>query len=49
MGSGLFVLLYFSALLVGGLGTVVEHRDQPQYASLGASGAVLGVLFASIV
>ena len=49
MGSTLFVLLYFSAMLIGGLGTVVKHRDNPQYASLGASGAVLGVLFASIV
>src|SRR3569833_4438457 len=49
MGSTMFVLLYFSAMLIGGLGTVVNHRDNPQYASLGASGAVLGILFASIV
>jgi membrane associated rhomboid family serine protease len=49
MGSINFVILYFSAMLVGGLGTVVKHRNNPQYASLGASGAVLGVLFASIV
>jgi len=49
MGSTMFVLLYFSAMLIGGLGTVVKHRDNPQYASLGASGAVLGILFASIV
>ena len=44
-----FVLLYFSALLVGGLGTCFKHRNDPNYASLGASGAILGVLFASIV
>ena len=49
IGSMMFVLLYFSAMLVGGLGTVYKHRDNPQYASLGASGAVLGVLFASLV
>src|SRR6201992_2474939 len=49
MGSMMFVLLYFSAMLVGGLGTVFKHRNNPQYASLGASGAVLGVLFASLV
>lgn len=49
IGALEFVLLYFSAMLVGGLGTVYKHRDNPQYASLGASGAVLGVLFASLV
>lgn len=49
MGSLKFVLLYFSALLVGGLGTCFKHRNDPNYASLGASGAILGVLFASIV
>ncbi len=49
IGPAMFVLLYFSAMLVGNLGTVFKHRDNPQYASLGASGAVLGVLFASLV
>src|ERR1700761_5038222 len=49
MGSMMFVLLYFSAMLVGGLGTVFKHRNNPEYASLGASGAVLGVLFASLL
>jgi membrane associated rhomboid family serine protease len=49
IGPRKFVLLYFSALLVGGLGTCFKHRDDPNYASLGASGAILGVLFASIV
>src|SRR5262249_853756 len=43
------VVLYVSALLVSGIGTVIKHRDDPAYASLGASGAILGVLFASIV
>ncbi len=41
--------LYFSALLISGIGTCYKHRDDPAYASLGASGAILGVLFASIV
>jgi membrane associated rhomboid family serine protease len=44
-----FVALYFSALLISGLGTVYKHRNDAGYASLGASGAILGVLFASIV
>jgi membrane associated rhomboid family serine protease len=49
IGSVKFVLLYFSALLVANLGTCFQHRNDPDYASLGASGAILGVLFASIV
>lgn len=49
IGSFQFVALYFSALLVSGIGTCFKHRDDPAYASLGASGAILGVLFASIV
>jgi membrane associated rhomboid family serine protease len=49
IGSASFVALYFSALLISGIGTCYKHRDDPAYASLGASGAILGVLFASIV
>ncbi len=49
IGSISFVALYFTALLVSGLGTCFKHRNDPAYASLGASGAILGVLFASIL
>jgi membrane associated rhomboid family serine protease len=48
IGTKLFLLLYLAGLLVSALGTVMKHRDEPQYASLGASGAILAVLFASI-
>jgi membrane associated rhomboid family serine protease len=49
IGTGRFVLLYFCGLLASGIGTCLKHRDDPNYASLGASGAILAVLFASIV
>jgi membrane associated rhomboid family serine protease len=49
LGSVQFAVLYFSSLLIANLGTVIQHRNDPNYASLGASGAILGVLFASIV
>jgi membrane associated rhomboid family serine protease len=49
IGPVRLVSLYFSALLISGIGTCYKHRDDPAYASLGASGAILGVLFASIV
>ena len=44
-----FALLYFLALVVSDLGTYFKHRNDPQYASLGASGAISAVLFAAIV
>ena len=44
-----FVALYFFGLFASGLGTWLTHRRDPGYASLGASGAILAVLFASIV
>ena len=49
IGATQFIILYLSALLVSGIGTCIKHRNEPGYASLGASGAILGVLFASIV
>ena len=49
IGDLRFELLYFSGLLVSNLGTCIKHRHEPNYASLGASGAILAVLFASIV
>jgi membrane associated rhomboid family serine protease len=49
IGSGMFLALYAFGLLVSSAGTWFAHRRQPEYASLGASGAILAVLFASIV
>lgn len=49
LGSGAFAALYLLGLLVSSGATWAMHRHQPQYASLGASGAILAVVFASIV
>jgi membrane associated rhomboid family serine protease len=49
IGTPRFILLYFCGLLASGIGTCFKHREEPNYASLGASGAILAVLFASIV
>jgi len=49
IGSTRFLALYVFGLLVSNLGTTLKHRDDPNYASLGASGAILAVLFASIL
>ena len=49
IGTPRFVALYVIGLLSSSIATWLIHRNQPGYASLGASGAILAVLFASIV
>ena len=49
IGSAKFLALYAFGLLVSDAGTWLKHRHQSDYRSLGASGAILAVLFASIV
>lgn len=44
-----FVLFYLSAIVVAILPTYLRHRHDPHYTSLGASGGVAAVLFASIL
>jgi membrane associated rhomboid family serine protease len=49
IGGARFAALYLMALVVSDAGTYFKHRNDPDYASLGASGAISAVLFASIV
>jgi len=49
IGAFGFVLFYLSAILVAILPTYLRHRHDPNYRSLGASGAVSAVLFAFIL
>ena len=49
LGTSSFVALYAFGLLSSSIATWWLHRRDPGYASLGASGAILAVLFASIV
>lgn len=49
IGSAGFLGLYFIGLLASNTGTYFKHRRDADYACLGASGAILAVLFASIV
>ena len=48
-GLGLFLLLYLGGIIVSDLPTYFRHRDDRDYRSLGASGGVSSVLFASIL
>ncbi len=49
LGTPAFVLLYAFGLLASSVATWALHRHQPGYSSLGASGAILAVVFAAIV
>jgi membrane associated rhomboid family serine protease len=49
VGLALFLLLYLGGIIVSDLPTYFRHRDERDYRSLGASGGVASVLFASIL
>jgi membrane associated rhomboid family serine protease len=49
IGTVNFLALYFVGLVFSNAGSYIKHRNNPEYATLGASGAILAVLFASIV
>lgn len=49
MGSFHFAALYLLALVLSDTSTVYRYRDRPEYRSLGASGALEGVVFSFIL
>ena len=44
-----FVLIYFASLLAGSMYSLYQHKKEPYYSAVGASGAVSGVIFSSIM
>ncbi len=48
-GKLIYLLFYFAAIICSGLPTFFKHKNNPSFASLGASGAVSAVLFAAIL
>ncbi len=48
LGSAVFLLLYGLSLLGGDVFALLFHRNHPSYSAVGASGAISGVVFASI-
>lgn len=48
-GSIKFLIIYFVSLLAGSLLALFFHKDEPFYSAVGASGAVMGVLYAAIL
>lgn len=44
-----FVLIYVVSLLSGSLLSLYFHKEEPYYSAIGASGAVTGIVFSSIL
>lgn len=44
-----FIVIYFGSMFLANISTVLKYRNDPYYAAVGASGAVSGVIFASIL
>jgi len=49
MGPVKFTVLYFASMIIASIPSYLKHKNNPQYASLGASGAVSGVVFGYIL
>jgi membrane associated rhomboid family serine protease len=48
LGWAHYLALYFSSLIISSAPSLLRHRDNPGYATVGASGAVQSVLFSYI-
>lgn len=49
IGEGVYIGLYILSMIAADLPTYFKHKENPNYRALGASGAVSGVLFSSIL
>ncbi len=49
IGSVNFLLIYFLSMILSSIPTVIKHKDNHEYGSVGASGAISGILFSFIL
>ncbi len=49
IGSLNFTIIYFGSMIISNISTIIKKRNIENYGSLGASGAISGILFASIL
>lgn len=49
IGSVEFLIMYLLCMVLADVKTIIKQSDNPLYASLGASGAVSGIIFSSII
>ena len=49
LGNNSFLIIYFGSLLAGSFYSLSYHKDEPYYSAVGASGAVSGIVYSSIL
>jgi len=49
VGAIKFIILYVVSLLAGNMLSFYFHKNEPHYSAIGASGAVMGVLYSAIL
>lgn len=49
MGTWPFVIIYLGSLILGNLFSFYFHKNEPEYTAVGASGAVMGILYSAIL
>lgn len=49
LGKVSFLLVYFGSLVLGNYAALLIHKNDRYYSAVGASGAVMGVIYASIL
>ena len=49
LGNLPFFIIYFGSLLAGSLYSLYYHKREPYYSSIGASGAVSGIVYSCII
>ncbi len=49
VGVTQFVLIYLASLILGSILSFYFHKNEPYYSAVGASGAVMGILYAAIL
>ena len=49
LGMPNFLIIYFGSLLAGSLYSLHYHKNEPYYSAVGASGAVSGIVYSSIL
>lgn len=49
MGRINYLLLYFLTIIFANISTFLKHRENPSFASVGASGAISGIVFVYVI
>lgn len=49
LGTVIFIIIYLASLLLGSIISLYFHQNEHNYSAIGASGAVMGILYSAIL